>query len=75
MKKTFKKQIAILLTILIISLLATIKIENKKLLGRYNNNIEYKEYKVENGDSIEGIAKNMQLIQCQVKKIKIKNSK
>ncbi len=33
MKKTFKKQIAILLTILTISLLATIKIENKKIIG------------------------------------------
>ncbi|APF25200.1 LysM peptidoglycan-binding domain-containing protein [Clostridium sporogenes] len=72
MKKTFKKQIAILLTILIISLLATIKIENKKLLGRYNNNIEYKEYKVENGDSIEGIAKKYATNTMPVKKIKIK---
>ncbi|BAO05038.1 MULTISPECIES: LysM peptidoglycan-binding domain-containing protein [Clostridium] len=71
MKKTLKKQIAILLTILTISLLATIKIENRKLLG-CNNNIEYKEYKVKNGDSIEGIAKKYATNTMPVKKIKIK---
>ncbi|RHW59703.1 LysM peptidoglycan-binding domain-containing protein [Clostridium botulinum] len=77
MKNIFKKQIAILLTILTISLLATIKIENKKLLG-YNNNIEYKEYKVKNGDSIEGIAKkyatNTMSIKKIITKIQIKNN-
>ncbi|KEI95078.1 peptidoglycan-binding protein LysM [Clostridium botulinum] len=77
MKKTLKKQIAILLTILTISLLATIKIENKKLLG-YNNNIEYKEYKVKNGDSIEGIAKkyatNTMPVKKIITKIQIKNN-
>ncbi|ACA57402.1 LysM peptidoglycan-binding domain-containing protein [Clostridium botulinum] len=71
MKKTFKKQIAILLTILTISLLGTIKIENKKLLSN-NNSMEYKEYKVKQGDSIERIAKKYATDTISVKKMKTK---
>ncbi|NFA61303.1 peptidoglycan-binding protein LysM [Clostridium botulinum] len=71
MKKTLKKQMAILLTILTISLFGTIKIENRKLLAN-NNNIRYIEYKTKKGDSIEGIAKKYATDTMSVERIKTK---